>query len=128
EEAFAGVGPRHEVGMLVRVVDLEDRHRAAGAIGVALLAGQPVIVMTGRRSVAAVGVEKAEHLVKRPVFQHQLHDVFNGSKMVRHFSPLFPISSCSTLVGAGNDKMAPPLAVVAALVTNRLFSRHYCSL
>jgi hypothetical protein len=35
----------------------------------------------------AVGVEKTEHVVKIPVFQHQMNDVIDLAELVRHRSP-----------------------------------------
>ena len=52
EEAFAGIGARHQIGVQRVAVDLENPDLAAGVVGIRVAAGQSLIGVVGGRTVA----------------------------------------------------------------------------
>jgi hypothetical protein len=88
-KALTRIGPRHQIRMRRIAVDLVDLDLPAGIVGIRLIARQSLERLVGRRFVAPVGVQEAQHLVERPVLQHELDDVFDCRKLIGHVrSPL----------------------------------------
>jgi hypothetical protein len=83
-EALARIGARHQVRMLVRCLDLVDPDLSTQIVRIPLLSGEPVEILSGRRPIAAVGIEKAEHVIKGSVLQHELDDVVDLPELVCH--------------------------------------------
>jgi hypothetical protein len=71
-----------DFGVQGLLVDAKHRHLVARRVEVELAAGEAVIGVACRRLVARVGIKEAEHLVERPVLQHQLDDVLDFGRLV----------------------------------------------
>jgi hypothetical protein len=76
--AFAGIGAWHEIGIRRVRLDTKDRYHLSGLGRIRLGIGQSFEPLAGRRHIFRI--EKAEHVVERPVFQHQYHDMVVAAK------------------------------------------------
>ncbi len=83
-EALARIGAGHQIGVRIRRLDLEHLDLATQIVRVPFRTGQPVEGVSSGRDVARIGVEKAEHVVERPVLQHQVDNVVDLTELVRH--------------------------------------------
>jgi hypothetical protein len=70
--------------MLVRRLDPVNPDLPTQIVRVPLLPGQPVEWLPGRRPIAAIGVEKAEHVIEGSVLQHKLNNMVDLAELVCH--------------------------------------------
>ena len=69
----------HFEGWNFTAVDLVDCYRIAAGVIVALRAEQALEWLSVRPGL--VLIKESQHVVKRPVFQHQLNDVLHGRQL-----------------------------------------------
>jgi len=83
-EAFARIGPRHQVAIRVARLDLIGRDAVAILVRVRLVAGKAIEIMPERRAIAAIRIEKSQHVVERPVLEHEIDDMVDLLQLIGH--------------------------------------------
>jgi len=76
--------------MFNSVIDLEDLHLPSGIVRIGLVPSQSFERLVCGRSIAGAGIQKTQHLIERPIFQHELNDVLYRGQLVCHGMASYP--------------------------------------